>query len=51
MKRSVMSNRASPRGNPKLGPEAWCDIIIQRGTGGNRGNRDLPKVGCGLQVV
>src|SRR6266478_530751 len=25
-KRSVMSNRASPRGNPKLGPEAWCDI-------------------------
>src|SRR5438094_8893112 len=24
--RSVMSNRASPRGNPKLGPEAWCDI-------------------------
>src|SRR5262249_22524116 len=26
--RSVMSNRASPRGNPKLGPEAWCDIGI-----------------------
>src|SRR5215831_11247299 len=26
--RSVMSNRASPRGNPKLGPEAWCDIWI-----------------------
>src|SRR6267378_454473 len=21
-----MSNRASPRGNPKLGPEAWCDM-------------------------
>src|SRR5215467_6966441 len=24
--RSVMSKRASPRGNPKSGPEAWCDI-------------------------
>src|SRR6266446_5386101 len=23
-----MSNRASPRGNPKLGPDAWCDICI-----------------------
>src|SRR5437899_2395967 len=23
-----MSNRASPRGNPKLGPEAWCDIVF-----------------------
>src|SRR5215469_11236416 len=26
--KSVRSNRASPRGNPKLGPEAWCDISI-----------------------
>jgi|SRR5262249_13404972 len=23
-----MSNRASPRGNPKFGPEAWCDMAI-----------------------
>src|SRR4029077_8446220 len=23
-----MSSRASPRGNPKLGPEAWCDIYV-----------------------
>src|SRR5882672_12022852 len=23
-----MSNRASPRGNPKFGPDAWCDICI-----------------------
>src|SRR6266850_2485149 len=23
-----MSNRASPRGKSKLGPEAWCDIWI-----------------------
>ena len=23
-----MSNRASPRGDPKLGPDAWCDICI-----------------------
>src|ERR1051326_2611984 len=23
-----MSSRASPRGNPKLGPEAWCDIYL-----------------------
>src|SRR4029077_8441718 len=28
--RSVMSNRASPRGNPKSGPEAWCDIVHPR---------------------
>src|SRR5215475_6022970 len=26
--RLVMSNRASPRGDPKFGPEAWCDIDI-----------------------
>src|SRR5882762_11705380 len=23
-----MSSRASPRGKPKLGPDAWCDISI-----------------------